>query len=97
LAEQEAIADIVEDQLSVVEHLEVDLESRVSSATALRKAMLRHAFSGQLVPQCPDDEPASNLFQQIANARAERARQVLATKNTQKHQHASGGRATASN
>jgi type I restriction enzyme S subunit len=39
-------------------------------ATALRRSILAAAFSGQLVPQDPDDEPASVLLERI---RAERA------------------------
>jgi type I restriction enzyme, S subunit len=97
VAEQEVIADAVEDQLSVVDHLEADLESRVRSAAALRQAILRHAFSGRLVPQSRNDEPASNLIQRIAAERIERARRMLATKRTQKNRIASGGRATAKN
>jgi type I restriction enzyme S subunit len=97
VAEQEAIAEIVEDQLSVVDHLETDLESRLGIAAALRQVILRYAFSGRLVPQCPDDEPASNLLQRIAAERIERTRQVLATKATPKNGIPSGRRAKARN
>ena len=39
-------------------------------AASLRRSILAAAFSGQLVPQDPDDEPASVLLERI---RAERA------------------------
>jgi type I restriction enzyme S subunit len=71
--EQEELAEILEDQLSVIEHLEADLEAKVKSAQSLRQSLLRHAFTGQLVPQDPNDEPATELMQRIAAEREERA------------------------
>jgi len=82
LAEQAAIVEAVEDQLSVIEHLEADLEAKLKSAQALRQSILRHAFTGQLVPQNPKDEPAAELLKRIAAERAERARQAQAAKKT---------------
>lgn len=80
LEEQEAIVAAVEDQLSVIEHLEGDLEAKLKSAQALRRTVLRHAFTGQLVPQDPNDEPASKLLIRIAAERDERARQATGAK-----------------
>lgn len=76
LAEQEAIVEIVEDQLSVVEHLKADLNAKLKSAKALRQAILHHAFTGQLVPQDPNDEPASELLKRIAAEREAGAREA---------------------
>jgi type I restriction enzyme S subunit len=76
MGEQEAIVEAVEDQLSLIEHLESDLDTNLKSAQALRQSILRHAFSGQLVPQDPNDEPASELLKRIAAERAERAREA---------------------
>lgn len=73
LAEQAAIVEAVEAQLSVIDHLEADLEAKLKSAQALRQSILRDAFEGKLVPQDPDDEPAAELLKRIAAARAERA------------------------
>jgi len=78
--EQEAIVEAVEDQLSVIHHLEQDLEVRLQGAQALRQSILRCAFSGQLVPQDPNDEPASELLKRIAAEREERARLARAAK-----------------
>ncbi len=69
LAEQEVIDETVEDHLSLIDHLEADLELKLASAQALRQSLLRHAFTGQLVPQDPNDEPASELLKQIAAKR----------------------------
>jgi type I restriction enzyme S subunit len=76
LPEQEAIVEAVEDQLSVVDHLEADLDTKLKSAQSLRQAILRHAFTGQLVPQDPNDEPASELLKRIAAERAARAQRA---------------------
>ncbi|MFZ4776639.1 MAG: restriction endonuclease subunit S [Terrimicrobiaceae bacterium] len=80
LAEQEAIVEAVEDQLSVIDHLEADLDARLKSAQALRQSILRHAFTGQLVPQDPSDEPAGELLKRIIAEREHRTRQANATK-----------------
>lgn len=75
-AEQEAIVDAAEDQLSVIEHLDVDIETMLKSAQALRQSILRHAFTGLLVRQDPNDEPAAKLLNRIANQREESAKQA---------------------
>jgi type I restriction enzyme S subunit len=79
LAEQHVIVEAVEDHLSVIEHLEADLEAKLKSAQALRQSILRHAFTGQLVPQDPNDEPAE-LLKRIAAERVERARETTVAK-----------------
>jgi len=80
VAEQESIVETVEDQLSVIDHLEGDLDTKRKSAQALRQAILRHAFTGQLVQQDPNDEPAAKLLERIAAEREARARDAAAAK-----------------
>lgn len=53
------------------------IERSLKQSTAQRQNILRAAFAGQLVPQDPNDEPASVLLQRI---RAERAAQATAKK-----------------
>lgn len=89
LAEQEVIKEIVEDQISVIDHLNADIEAKLKSAASLRQSILRHAFSGHLVPQNPKDEPASELLKRIAAERAERERAALAAKLAQRKAKAS--------
>jgi len=89
--EQHAIVEAVEAQLSVIDHLERDLDARLKSAQSLRQSILRHAFTGQLVPQDPNDEPASELLKRIAAEREERAR--LAALAKRKAKPARAGRA----
>jgi type I restriction enzyme S subunit len=75
-AEQDAVVEAVEDQLSLVEHLEATLGTRLQGSQALRQATLRHAFGGQLLPQDCSEAPASGLLTLIAEDREQRARKA---------------------
>jgi type I restriction enzyme, S subunit len=68
MCEQEAneIVSRVEDALSVIDRQISELATQRTSATALRQAVLKAAFVGELVPQHPTDEPASTLLARIA-------------------------------
>jgi type I restriction enzyme, S subunit len=78
--EQAKVVEAMEDQLSVIDHVERNLESHLSSVHALRQSILRHAFNGRLVPQDPNDKHASELLKRIGAEREERARMVRAAK-----------------
>jgi type I restriction enzyme S subunit len=69
-AEQVRIVAEVERQLSDLRACERSVEAGLERSAALRRAVLKAAFAGQLVPQDPTDEPASVLLERI---RAERA------------------------
>ena len=60
------------DYLAVMELQEQAVDLALKQSAAQRQNILRAAFSGQLVPQDPHDEPASALLERI---RAERAAQ----------------------
>lgn len=70
--EQELIERMLSEKLSNLDQLETTIATALQQAEALRQSILKKAFSGQLVPQHPDDEPASVLLERI---RAERAAQ----------------------
>lgn len=72
--EQQTIVDVLECQLSLTDHLEDDFVEQLGSAQALRQAILRHAFTGKLVLQDPNDEPAAELLKRIAVEREARAK-----------------------
>jgi type I restriction enzyme S subunit len=55
----------VEYRLSEVDQLELTLATSLQQAEALRQSILKRAFSGQLVAQDANDEPASDLLARI--------------------------------
>ena len=63
--EQHQIVQEIESRLSVAEHLEKTVEKSLHQAEVLRQSILQRAFSGLLVPQDPNDEPAAELLQRI--------------------------------
>lgn len=70
LDEQEVATSSVARDLSESMQRMGEIETALKQAAAQRKNLLKAAFSGQLVPQDPNDEPASAL---LARIRAERA------------------------
>ncbi len=69
IEEQKQIQMEIEARLSEVDQLDQTITTSLQQAEALRQSILKKAFSGQLVPQDPNDEPASEL---LARIRAER-------------------------
>ncbi len=70
LAEQEKIVAEIESRFERADALETAVDRALNDAEKLKQAVLKKAFSGKLVPQNPDDEPASVLLDRIRAARA---------------------------
>jgi type I restriction enzyme S subunit len=69
LAEQRRIVEEVERRLSVVSALDAAIQANLRRAGRLRQSILKRAFEGRLVPQDPNDEPASVLLERIRAGR----------------------------
>lgn len=81
LNEQEEVVREMESRLSVAEKLEQEIEDGLRQAEALRQSLLKKAFEGGLVPQDPNDEPASVLLERI---KAEKAKLKQKTRKQKK-------------
>lgn len=72
-AEQYRILEVLSESLESCSSQSLAIENGVALSSAQRKNILKAAFSGNLVPQDPNDEPASELLTRI---RAEREKQA---------------------
>ena len=77
LGEQAEIVRLLNQQLDALAEQGKVVGQALAMAAAQRQNILRAAFSGQLVPQDPNDEPASVLLDRI---RAQRQPAVPAAK-----------------
>jgi type I restriction enzyme S subunit len=81
LDEQIEVVSVLEARLSEIDQLEAEVAAQLLKAETLRQSILKKAFSGQLVPQDPNDEPASELLARIqAEKAAANARKKAAAK-----------------
>lgn len=75
--EQMEIADQLAQKLSVLDSFNREIDDALDRVETLRQSILKKAFSGQLVPQDPNDEPASEL---LARIKAEKEKTAASTK-----------------
>lgn len=71
------VVDSIESKLSEIEQLEQTITTALQQSEALRQSILKKAFSGALVAQDANDEPASVL---LARIKAEKTLQSITTK-----------------
>ena len=70
IGEQAEIVSQINSMLSIEESLSSLLEEQLLKSSALRQSILKKAFSGQLVAQDPNDEPATVLLERIQAEKA---------------------------
>lgn len=68
--EQDAIVEAVNEKLSQIDAMEAEVARGLTRAARLEQAIFNAAFAGELIPQDPNDEPASMLLEQIKSAKA---------------------------
>ncbi len=79
--EQIEVVNEITKQLSIIDVQEKDIEYNLGRTETLRQSILKKAFSGQLIEQDPNDEPASVLLERI---KAEKAQQLSKKKTARK-------------
>ena len=73
LAEQNQIVHLLNRSFNLYDELDRQIEPEIRRSHALRQSILKKAFSGQLIPQDPHDEPASILLERIKAEKAVRS------------------------
>lgn len=76
------IVKMLDEKITVIVQNEQQIDYNIRRAEMLRQSILKQAFSGQLVPQDPTDEPASQLLARIQAEKAEREKKEKASKKT---------------
>jgi len=67
--EQQKIVEEIEARFSVADKIEEEIDRNLKKTEQLRQSILKQAFEGKLVPQDPNDPPASELLEQIKKER----------------------------
>jgi len=78
--EVDSATDLLAASLSAADEQARAIELSLNRSAAQRQNIFRSALAGHLVPQDPNDEPASELLKRIRSERAEHATQPIARK-----------------
>ena len=73
LAEQQEIVGLLSERFEMIMNQEREIEFALKQAETLRQAILKKTFAGQLIPQDPEDEPASILLERIKAVKSARS------------------------
>ncbi len=74
LNEQKKIVEEIKKRFAVANEVEKAVEDNIEKAKQLKQSILKKAFEGRLVPQDPNDEPATKLLEKIKQERKENDR-----------------------
>ncbi len=78
--EQQQIVSEIERHFSVADATEKIIDQSLKQAERLRQSILKDAFTGKLVPQDPNDEPAAKLLERIKEEKQKEAEQKALVK-----------------
>jgi len=76
----DAIMQLVDAYISDIDNQFSLVDESLLKSQTLRQSILKKAFSGKLVPQDPNDEPASELLKRITQEKADNEALIKATK-----------------
>ena len=79
---QHRIVACAEREITLLSNVRSAIAASKSRAARLRQAILTKAFSGQLIPQDPNDEPASALLERIRAERVPHSKKAVRRKRT---------------
>ncbi|HRK98442.1 MAG TPA: restriction endonuclease subunit S [Alphaproteobacteria bacterium] len=79
--ESTKIVQEIQEKFSIIENMEAMIDVELQKSEALRQSILKKSFSGELVAQDPNDEPANVL---LARIRAEKNNQMNVKKRVRK-------------
>lgn len=65
ITEAEELSSILDEKFSQIDKVDAEITEQLRKTEVLRQSILKKAFSGQLVPQDPNDEPASELHGRV--------------------------------
>lgn len=74
LEEQQKIVEEIEKRFAVADNVLEVVEENLKNAEQLKQSILKKAFEGKLVPQDPNDEPASVILERIKSEREKHER-----------------------
>lgn len=82
--EQNEIVAEIERRFTIIDETEKAIRQSLTQSEHLRQSILKRAFEGKLVPQDPDDEPASFLLERIKKEKAAQKAAEKAKKKTKR-------------
>jgi len=80
LAEQNKIVEVIENYYSILDNMENTISQSLNQTSGIRQSILKKAFEGRLVPQDPNDEPASVLLERIKADKSKSEKEKISEK-----------------